>query len=482
MHTRIAIALLTLISSATTAMAQGKWQRAADELAAFPALKHGSISICVMDVETGEVVAAVEPDLSLKPASNLKVLTTGTALALLGPDYRFATPLQYDGRLRSDGVLEGNLYVYGQGDPTLGSPLLEEAAGPEATLRDFRLAVQRAGIRQIKGKVVGDASAFGSDAYIRTWQWEDMGNYYAAGAWSLNWHENLHELHFQQTAEGRTPAITGTSPAVPGLSFRNEVVSGPPGSGDNAYIFGAPYQMERYVRGSIPAGSGAFTIKGALPDPPLLLAQSLDQALSGIGIRTNGPDRLFSRANGKRITLHRHYSPPLSAIVYRTNMKSVNLYCEAMLRTLGWEKQGQGSVSAGREVMQAYWEERGLDWSGVYLEDGSGLSEGNAVPARFLAAFMRKMAIGPAPVFSAFEASLPVAGRSGSLKYVLRGTAAEGRLLAKTGTLERVRALTGYLNARSGKKLAFSVIANRYEGSGGAMRKAMERFLLRLCQ
>ena len=482
MLSRNVFTLLITTALITSAMAQSQWQRAAERLAAYPGLRHGSISICVMDVETGEVVAAVQPDLSLKPASNLKVLTTGTALALLGPDYQFTTSLQYDGLLNSNGTLEGNLYLYGEGDPTLGSPLLEEAAGPEAALRDFRLAVQRAGIREIKGKVVGDASAFGSDAYIRAWQLEDMGNFYAAGAWSLNWHENLHELHFQRTAEGQTPPVTGTSPVVPGLAFRNEVVSGPPGSGDQAYIFGAPYQPERYVRGSIPAGSGTFTIKGALPDPPLFLAQSLDQALKGVGIRTAGPDRLFSQAHGKRVTLHRHYSPPLSAIVYRTNMKSVNLYCEAMLRTLGWENQADGSVSAGREVMRAYWEERGLDWSGVYLEDGSGLSEGNAVPAHFLAAFMRKMAMGPASVFSAFEASLPVAGRSGSLKYVLKGTAAEGRLRAKTGTLERVRALTGYAKAKSGKKLAFSVIANRYEGSGGAMRKAMERFLLTLCK
>jgi D-alanyl-D-alanine carboxypeptidase/D-alanyl-D-alanine-endopeptidase (penicillin-binding protein 4) len=163
-------------------------------------------------------------------------------------------------------------------------------------------------------------------------------------------------------------------------------------------------------------------------------------------------------------------------------MESVNLYCEAMLRTIGWEKQQEGSYAAGHKAMQQYWEDRGLGWEGVFLDDGSGLSEGNAVPARFLAAFMRKMALGPVDVFQAFEASLPVAGRSGSMKYALKGTAAEGRVLAKTGTLERVRALTGYVNRPNGQRLAYSIIVNRYEGSGGKIRKVMEQFLLALCQ
>lgn len=474
--------LLCLLGFGWSLSAQGNWQKAADRLAALPALKHGSISLCVIDVASGKTVAEVTPDLSLKPASNLKVLTTGSALALLGPDFRFSTALQYDGTINKSGVLEGNLYLYGDGDPTLGSPLLQAATGPAETLRLFRLAVQRAGVRQLKGKVISDASAFGSQAYIRTWQWEDMGNYYAAGAWSLNWHENLHELHFEQSAEGRQPRITGTDPVVPGLSFKNEVISGSPRSGDNAYIFGAPYQMERYVRGSIPAGKGTFTIKGALPDPPLLFAQTFSQALARVGIPVGGADKQFTPSAQKRTTLYTHYSPVLSTIVERTNMKSVNLYCEAMLRTIGWKKSQNGSPEAGHQVIQDYWEGRGLNWEGVFLDDGSGLSEGNAVPARFLAAFMRKMAVGPADVFEAFESSLPVAGRNGSLEYTLKGTAAEGRLLAKTGTLERVRALTGYATTSSGKRLAFSVIVNRYEGSGGAIRKSMEKFLLTLCQ
>lgn len=472
---------LFCLTLAAQAQAPAAWQKAAEQLAASPQLEHGLAGIAVIDVATGKTVASTNGKLSIKPASNLKVLTTGTALALLGPDYRFETRLEYDGTIGPQGVLEGHLYLYGEGDPTLGSPLHEEASSRKALLEAWRMAIQKAGIREIRGQIIGDASLFGDQAYIPTWQWEDMGNYYAAGAWSLNWHENLHYLRFQQAQEGKPPQLKGTEPFVPGLSFTNSVVSGSPGSGDNAYIFGAPYQYERYVRGSIPAGHGEFTIKGALPNPPLLAAQELEQELRKIGVVTKGAAAIFNPKQGQRKVLHRHQSPTLAAIVMQANQKSVNLYCEVLLRAIGWRKGAAPTPEAGIKAMQEYWEGRGLDWGGVALDDGSGLSEANTVTANFLAAFMRKMALGPEGVYEAFLASLPLAGRTGSLKNTLKGTAAEGRLYAKTGTLERVRGLTGYTRSSSGALLAFSVIVNNYEGPGWEIRKAMERFLLSLC-
>lgn len=476
------ITILLLLITLSSLSAQSSLQRAANQLVSKPSLRHASVSLCVMDVESGEVLAEHDAQRSLKPASNLKVLTTGSALALLGGDYRFKTALEYDGRIGALGRLEGNLYLKGYGDPSLGSPVMEAALGPAAAIEQFRLAVQRAGIRSVAGQVVGDASVFGTDAYVRTWQWEDMGNYYGAGAWSLNWHENLHYLDFQRQPQGQPPLLRGSRPEVPGLRFFNELSSGPPNSGDRAYIFGAPYQYERYVRGSLPAGSGTFTIKGALPDPPLLAAQQLRQALAEVAISSGPADRQFAPGKGNRTLLHLLYSPSLAELVERANMESVNLYCEAMLRAIGLEVEGEGSTDAGLEAIKSYWESRGLSWSGIYLADGSGLSEGNAVNAYFLAAFMRKMALGPAETFSAFEASLPLAGQSGSMKNSLKGTAADGRLHAKTGTLERVRAFTGYARSRSGKRLAYSVMVNNFEGSGGAMRRELEAFLLALCQ
>ena len=464
--------------------AQSIYQRAVDALAKDPAFRHGTLSVCVLEVESGQILAKHESSRSVAPASNLKVLATASALALLGPDYRFRTELQYDGRIDGNGHLSGNLYLKGYGDPTLGSPLMEGAMAFEPLLDRLRMAVQQEGIRRIEGRIVGDASLFGSEAYIRTWQWEDMGNYYAAGAWSLNIHENLHYLHFQQNNQlGATPAIIAIEPEIPGLTFFNELRSASKGSGDNAYIFGAPYQFNRYVRGTIPIGEGRFTIKGAIPDPPMLAAQYLQQRLAGVGILAEGASVQLNRVpSTERKVLYTHYSPMLSSIVNRTNMESVNLYCEAMVKTIGLEQKGKGSTEAGLEAMQTFWEEKGLDWAGCAIVDGSGLSEANTVTSYFLASLLRLMARQEESLFRPFYESLPEAGRSGSLKNVLKGTVAEGRLRAKSGTLERVRAYSGYATAHNGKLLAFSIIANNYEGSGGAIRQKLEQLMLELCR
>ena len=475
--------ILFILSLAGIAHAQNAYQAAANRLAADPSLKNGSLSISVVDVESGKLLASYEPERSLSPASNLKVLTTASALALLGPDYRFQTQLEYDGALSAEGQLAGNLYLTGYGDPTLGSPLLEGATPLEPLMERLRMAVQQAGIRRIDGAVSGDASAFGSSSSEGSWQWEDMGNYYGAGAWALNLHENLHYLHFQQKSQlGAIPPIVGVEPEIPGLQFTNEVVSAARGTGDNAYIFGAPYQFNRYVRGTIPVGTGIFTIKGSIPDPPLLAAQRLRQSLATVGIIASMASSRLNGQPGGRRQLYTHYSPPLALIVNRANMESVNLYCEAMVKVIGWEQKQKGTTAAGLEAIKGYWEGKGLSWEGCYLSDGSGLSEANAVTSLFLARLLRLMARQEAYLFSPFYESLPEAGRQGSLKNVLKGTAAEGRLRAKSGTLERVRAYSGYATARNGRLLAFSVIANNFEGSGGAMRQKMERFMLELCK
>ena len=163
-------------------------------------------------------------------------------------------------------------------------------------------------------------------------------------------------------------------------------------------------------------------------------------------------------------------------------MESVNLYCEAMVKTIGLEQKGEGSTEAGLEAIKAYWEKQGLDWAGCSLVDGSGLSEANTVTSYFLAQLLRLMARQEEQLFRPFYESLPEAGRSGPLKNAFKGTAAEGRLRAKSGTLEHVRAYSGYATARNGKLLAFSIIANNYEGSGGAIRQKLEQLMLELCR
>lgn len=478
--------LLPFLLLAIAGTAQSSLQKSVEALVSDPALKHAGVSICVVDVESGTIVASYQADLSLTPASSLKVVTTATALALLGADFHFSTELGIDGSIEKDGTLRGNVYLIGSGDPTLGSDQLEGTPDLEAIVEKFRLALQQKGIRKVDGHIVGDGTRFSTAANAPTWQWNDLGNYYAAGAWGLNIHENFYYLRFAQIPTlGETPRIAAIEPEVPGLEFINEVTSAPRGSGDNAYIYGAPYTFTRHVRGTIPVGSGLFSIKGSIPDPPLWAAQLMLASIERIGIPVNrgAISQLDLQRRGwnpaGRTVLLTHLSPPLRAIIERTNQQSVNLYCESLLRALALKNGGEGSLEKGLEIVTAYWANQGLDTGGCYLQDGSGLSARNAVTTRFLASLLRSVARQPV-LFEAFLPSLPAAGQSGALQN-LRGAAA-GRLWAKSGTLDRVRSFTGYARNREGRLRAFSVIVNNFTGAGSAMRQKLETFMTKMCE
>jgi len=479
---RISIVLIVFFSFFTGNIhAQSQAQKAANQLANDTDLKHAGFGFCLIDVDENKIVAQHNADLGLIPASSLKVVTTATALGVLGADYQFKTTLEYDGTIFPDGTLRGNLYIKGYGDPTLASHEMEGITGFDELMQKFADAIKRAGIKNIEGYVVGDASFFETAATGRTWIWEDMGNYYAGGPHGLNIHENLYYLDFQQSSKlNQAPRATATRPHVPDVQFMNELQSAGANSGDNAYIFGAPYTRTRYIRGTLPIGSGTFTIKGSLPEPAYFAAYHLAKTLEKNDIHTGmcvSTQRIFKEnKNKKRRLIFTVTSPPLRDIVKRANIKSVNLYCESLLKTMGAEKQGKGTSEAGLEVIKNYWTERGLDMSGFVMRDGSGLSPRNAVSTKHLAQIMRKAAKNPA-IYKDFNASLSIAGKSGSLKNMFAGTPAVGNLRAKSGYMDKVRSYTGYVKSNSGKLMAFSIIVNNYSGGAGAMRKKMEKVM-----
>lgn len=463
-------------------------QKQVQQFLTDPALRHAGVGICVVDVASGKQVAAFQEQLSLCPASSFKVLTTASALAILGADYRFLTQLEMEGTLQR-GTLQGNLVIRGFGDPTLGSAEMPGALGLDALLGKFREVARQKGIKKVTGSVIGDGTAFSSDATAPGWPWYDLGNYYASGAWGLNILENQYKLHFQRTnAVGAQPRISSMTPHVPGMEFINEVVQAAPGSGDQAYIYGAPFTYLRYVRGTIPAGTGSFTIKGALPDPPAFCAYQFREVLRAAGIPVEGEaaSRLALQQAGKdkRLPaqiLYRHYAPPLKEIVRQANYESNNLYCEAFLRAIGRKQSGAGTREKGIEAIQNYWKQRGLGFDGCFFEDGSGLSTRNAVTAAFMANLLGKVGR-DARLYPIFSSTLAQAGRSGNLKNKWKGTPAEGKLWAKSGSMDRVRSYAGYARNSKNQLFAFSIIINNYNGSGTAMRDKMERLMLAFCE
>jgi D-alanyl-D-alanine carboxypeptidase/D-alanyl-D-alanine-endopeptidase (penicillin-binding protein 4) len=464
---------------------QADFQKKLDALAKDPAFRTADFSASVIEIRTGELVASHQANLICTPASSLKILTTSSALLYLGGDFRFSTFLQYDGFIDAEGMLHGNLYLYGTGDPTLGSDQVETIPDLTKVIGQVVEAVQKAGIKKIKGGIVADASYFEGNPVPADWEESDLGNYYGAGIWSLNIHENLFYLDLKQSSRvGGKPGVIGIRPPVSGLRFQNELQSAGRNTGDRAYIYKGPYEFTRPVKGSIPAGNGSFTIKGAVPDAPLFFAQLLDAALKKRGLEMEKAPIAIRAAlphQRSRTNLLVLSSPPLEEIVHRANQESVNLYCEALLVTIGKKKYDSGTRTAGAKAARDLWQDRGLSLEKAVLTDGCGMSTSNQISSFQLAQLLRKSLLDPKSA-SAMEASLPLAGRSGTLKGRMKGTAAEGRLRAKTGTMERVRSYTGIATDKAGKRYAFSLIVNDYKGYSASVRTKLERLMIALCE
>ena len=462
--------------------AQTDYQAAVDRFARASEFAHASIGVAVVDPDGNQLLAGYEADRTLIPASNLKVVTTATALQLLGPEHRFETRLQLDGSVDANGTLNGNLILVGGGDPVLGSDRIEGTDDLETLLAKLTDAVRARGIRRITGAVIGDDRYFGATAVPHNWQWNDLGNYYAAGAHGLNLHENLYYLDFQKGPRaGGATRVAGVRPNVP-IQFRNEVTSAGARSGDNAYIYGAPYTYTRTLRGTIPSGSGTFTIKGSIPDPPLFAAQVLTDRLRALGVEVGAnptTSRYVELPASFGETLYVHQSPPLRDIVERANLRSVNLYCEVLLLHIGRTLNvGPDRLDAVR-ALKNYWAERGVDTEGWWQSDGSGLARANGITPRQLALILAK-ATKEVRTFADFEKSLPLAGKTGSLKRRMTGAVTNGRVRGKTGTLARVRAYSGYFYPTPDRPIAYSIVLNNYTGSAGAARKRMEELLTAL--
>jgi len=451
-------------------------------------LTHASWSFCAVDVATGEKYRGVNEHLALVPASTLKPFTSGAVLSILGSHYRFRTDVCIGGERDSTGVLHGNLYLVGGGDPTLGSERFGHEVSIDTLFLRILQALQLQGIETITGSVIGDGSVFGAIPVIPSWQYEDIGNHYGAGAFGLSVYDNRVTYIFEPGRRAGDPArLVGSRPEVPYLQVVNEVTTGPRGSGDRVNVYGGPFFQHHWLRGTVPAGVTTFEVSGAMPDPVYHAAFALHEYLAGNGITILRPPttRLRMSWMGETdhqscVVVYQHFSPPLSEIVYWVNFRSVNIYAEALVRTLGRERGGEGTTEAGLREISRFWARRGVDISGLSLKDGSGLSRKNVVTTATLAGALAQMSRDKE--WWHFYASFPVAGESGSVASRFRRGAARGNLRAKSGTLENVRGFSGYATTASGRTLAYALIVNHYSGTRNDLMDEMEILLTKLCE
>jgi D-alanyl-D-alanine carboxypeptidase/D-alanyl-D-alanine-endopeptidase (penicillin-binding protein 4) len=298
-------------------------------------------------------------------------------------------------------------------------------------------AVQKLGIQQIEGKIIGDISRWEKALAVPSWSWEDLGNYYGAGASALSFHENYYALFFQPgKAVGENATILRLDPAISTLVFQNEVKTGAVGSGDRACIYGSEFSPVHDVRGTIPLGSEEFAIKGSIPDPAAFCVSSLTQKLQAKGIviqQKSVPER------DQRVVFHTTYSPTIKEIVHWTNQQSINLYAEHLLKKMGEVVFSEGSTTAGIKAVTDFWRSQNIDLGGFNMADGSGLSRKNLITAKQLVSILLKMK--KSELFPIFLKSLPEQN---------------DRVRAKSGSMSLIKSYAGYTD-----KVAFAILVNQ---------------------
>ncbi len=435
--------------------------------------------VVVVSLDAGDTLVAYEPTRELEPASNLKLFTTAAALHYLGSQYRYATYLAGTGPIRG-GVLEGDLVLYGTGDPTPSGKFYEPEQGAYEALADSIAAM---GVRRIAGDVVGDASYFEGQPVGSGWEMRYVTHTYAAQGSALSYNDNVATLRVRPAdSVGAPPQVTVLpAGAIQMVNEARTVASGR----SWIEVERSGYDAPIVVRGQIQRGNSGLWRAVPVVDPARFAASVMRDLLAERGITVVGSVRAVHDAARSPITATRvfapaleggpaiqvlavHHSPPLIDIIRVINQRSHNVYAEAVLRTVGRVTTGSGSVDGGQRAVDAMLKQVGGGAASmVHMDDGSGLSPLNRVTPMAVADLL--MFVARSPYFDDFLTTLPEAAHSRGLRR-MQHTPAAGNLRAKTGTIEHVSALSGYVRAKNGERLVFSIISNGVPSTWKAKR------------
>ncbi|SMO74236.1 D-alanyl-D-alanine carboxypeptidase / D-alanyl-D-alanine-endopeptidase (penicillin-binding protein 4) [Saccharicrinis carchari] len=412
------------------------------------------VTLKVAEVSTGEILLSQHEELRLTPASLTKIITTATALELLGPEFTYSTKFYALGKIKK-GKLLGNLLIKSSGDPTLGSKYFEQTK-PEIIYNSLANALNMAGIKSIDGTVVIESDKIN---YSAPRLWEDMGNYYGASPQGFNWRDNTAVLTLRSAEIGSTATLVSLEPHIAPYTVRCLAVAGSHNK-DSAYVYGLKNLPEWWIEGSIPPHRHKFRIKSALPDPAQAFKNGLEDFLRnrGINISHNPP---LHAASTEQITLFTHQSPPLSGIIKTINQQSHNLFADQLLLTLGKLFKGTPSWDNGNQVVREFWLNKISFEDNFRLRDGSGLTPKNLISASGMVELLIWMEQN-SKNFAFYAQSLAKGGETGTLRTTFKNPAIKGKLIGKSGSMEGVLGYCGYLTTLSGKKTAFCILTNNY--------------------
>jgi D-alanyl-D-alanine carboxypeptidase/D-alanyl-D-alanine-endopeptidase (penicillin-binding protein 4) len=456
-------------------------QKLVDSIQNDTEIKNGVVAASIRSTQTGDYKLQFNAHKSVNSASTLKLVSTASALSVLSPNYRFQTFIEYDGNI-VDSVLQGNIYIRGTGDPSLGSSRVG------MNLKDLtNLFVQKIrgnGIKKINGFILGDGTVFPENSLADSWVWGDIGNYYGAGVNGLNINENLYQVYFKQSnTVGDFAPITKFVPEIPNAITINKVTIAERGTGDNVNIYGTPFSNTILSQGTIPAGNSDFAVKGSIPDPAYFFAYQIEKCFlenGGLVANQTIPFQNYKKQAGyypkNRLQLFVYDSPPISILAKECNFNSINLYADAFLKSVGYIISKDGSFESAINTQKQFWSQKGVDLQGFMIRDGSGLSPSGVLTANNLTDILYSMKKDSA--FNDFYASIPIVGINGTVQNLGKGSKATGNVRAKSGSISNTRAFAGYFTASNGELMSFTYIINRYaDGADRKVRKYLEEMI-----
>lgn len=441
------------------------------------AIQNSPVSIYIANSISGEQLLEVNPNLSICPASVLKLITTATALELLGADFTFHTKIVHSGYI-ADSTLHGELIIEGGGDPSLGSPYFGD--NNDIFLQQWVRQIKKAGIDSINGNLLVDPGIYSDNDVPQTWIWEDLGNYFGAAAQGISLYDNTFKIFFETAnIDGGSTQIIEIKPKIPHLTLKNEVTASTD-QRDRAYVYGSPFDSYRVIKGTLPMGRSNFSIKASIPDPATLLAARLSEKLKAEGIGISGKIKKLQQGNSQSISQKQELvnwsSPPLDQIIEKLNHESINLYAESLCKHIGLVQNGTGSTASGTEAIKAFWHDKGVETQWLFQADGSGLSRNNAISSKTLTdvlVYMKNYSSN----FDVFEKSIPLTGMQGTQKYYFQQSFLKGKARAKSGSMTRIRSFAGYMETQKGTPIAFAIIVNNFNCGSFTMAQKMEKLM-----
>jgi D-alanyl-D-alanine carboxypeptidase/D-alanyl-D-alanine-endopeptidase (penicillin-binding protein 4) len=486
------LSVLSVVSVVSVpAVAQKDLKRRIDSRVDAPPFNRQLWGVALVD-EGGRLLYGRNQDRLFIPASTAKLVVSAVASALLPPDWKVKTTL-YGGPV-VNGVLQGDLVLYGRGDPTIDRRCYATdttLAGvcdtdPFGRLRQLVDTLRAKGVRAVTGDVVGDGSYFETTLVHPNWEAFDLNWWYAAPVSGLAFHDNSVDFDWGPGPAPGTPAVITMNPNLGDITFENRTVTVAPGGesdiGDR--FFRQPGTLQIWAEGTVALDNPPHTESFAVPDPSLYAARALRQVLAEAGISVLGTTRstLDSTAYAalrRTAPLAEASSRPLRDWIFPILNTSQNWFAEMLVKQLGRQFGKAGSWPEGLEVERRFLiDSVKVDSTQFSLSDGSGLSSSNLISPLALTRLLRYMR--PHPRYATFAAGLPQAGLVGSLRNRFLGTPLAGRVRAKTGSISRVITLTGYIELDRGRTLTFSVLANHHAQPGPAMLAVIDSIVVEM--